>query len=231
MKLKDMGSFFIVAFFLIFFIFEDTRLAYGAAYRFSPELVSFIKFAILATFGEMAGARIKTGSYLPSGFGLVPKALVWGVLGTSISLAFRIFSGGVGSFAVFQTVNSIPITVLRAFLISLTMNTFFAPIMMLTHKISDQHISDEKGGFSFSRFNIADILKRLDWDHFWNFLIKKTVPLFWIPAHTVTFLLPSEFRTLFAALLSIFLGLFLSINGSQKMRAVKKGDIIIERSM
>lgn len=231
MKLKDMCSFFIVALFFIFFIFEDTRQAYGAAYHFSPELVSFIKFAILATFGEMAGARIETRRYLHSGFGLVPKALVWGVLGTSISLAFRVFSGGVGSFAVFQTASSIPMTVLRAVLISLTMNSFFAPIMMLAHKITDQHISDEKGGFSFSRFNIADILKRLDWDHYWNFLIKRSVPLFWIPAHTVTFLLPSEYRTLFAALLSIFLGLFLSISGSQKMRSVKKGDIIIERSV
>lgn len=230
MKLKDGFCFIFVIVSFIFFIIQDTRGAYETAYHFSPELVSFIKFAILATFGEMVGSRIKTGRYRPSGFGLIPKALVWGLLGTTISLSFRIFSGGVGSFGVFQDATGIPMTVLRAFSISFMMNIFFAPIMMLTHKITDQHITDEKGGFSFKRFNIADILKRLDWDLFWNFLIKKTIPLFWIPAHTVTFLLPTEFRTLFAALLSIFLGLFLSISGSQKKGTTKKDNVINERS-
>ena len=230
MKLKDIFCFLFVIVFFTFFMIDDTRGAYETAYHFSPELVSFIKFAILATFGEMAGARIKTGRYLPSGFGLIPRAMVWGLLGTAISISFRIFSGGVGSFGVFKEVTGIPMAVLRAFVISLMMNIFFAPIMMLAHKITDQHISDEEGGFSFRRINIADILKRLDWENFWNFLMKKTIPLFWIPAHTVTFLLPTEFRTLFAALLSIFLGLFLSISGSQKKGLSKKGNIIVERS-
>jgi len=49
----------------------------------------------------------------------------------------------------------------------------------------------------------------------WNFIFKKTIPFFWIPAHTITFLLPAEFRVLFAAVLGIALGLILAI-GSQK---------------
>jgi hypothetical protein len=39
----------------------------------------------------------------------------------------------------------------------------------------------------------------------------KTIPFFWIPAHTLTFLLPSEYRVLAAAMLSIALGLILTI--------------------
>ncbi len=106
--------------------------------------------------------------------------------------------------------------ILKAFTVSFFMNIFFAPVMMLGHRITDQHILDEKGHFSFSRFNTAEILKKLDWDLFWGFLMKKTIPLFWIPAHTVTFLLPEEFRVLFAALLSIFLGVFLSLSSSHR---------------
>jgi len=49
----------------------------------------------------------------------------------------------------------------------------------------------------------------------WNFIFKRTIPFFWIPAHTITFLLPPEFRVLFAALLGIALGLILAIGGQK----------------
>jgi hypothetical protein len=45
----------------------------------------------------------------------------------------------------------------------------------------------------------------------WGFVFKKTIPLFWYPAHTLTFLLPAEYRILFAALLGIVLGVLLSV--------------------
>ena len=45
----------------------------------------------------------------------------------------------------------------------------------------------------------------------WGFVFRLTIPLFWIPAHTVTFLLPTQYRTLFAALLSVVLGILLGI--------------------
>jgi hypothetical protein len=50
----------------------------------------------------------------------------------------------------------------------------------------------------------------------WGFVFKKTIPLFWIPAHTLTFCLPQDLQVLFAAFCSVILGLFLSI-------AAKKG--------
>jgi hypothetical protein len=58
---------------------------------------------------------------------------------------------------------------------------------------------------------VTKIITTLNWDVQWNFVFKKTIPFFWIPAHTLTFILPSEYQVLFAALLGIALGLILSI--------------------
>jgi len=53
--------------------------------------------------------------------------------------------------------------------------------------------------------------KGINWNIQWHFVFKKTIPFFWIPAHTITFLLPADFQVLFAALLSVMLGLILAI--------------------
>jgi ABC-type phosphate/phosphonate transport system permease subunit len=52
---------------------------------------------------------------------------------------------------------------------------------------------------------------KVNWDMQWNFVIKKTIPLFWFPVHTITFILPPTFQVLFAALLGVALGLILAI--------------------
>ena len=44
-----------------------------------------------------------------------------------------------------------------------------------------------------------------------SFTLLKTIPLFWIPAHTVTFMLPAEYQVIMAAALSIALGIMLSL--------------------
>ena len=51
----------------------------------------------------------------------------------------------------------------------------------------------------------------MDWDVQWNFVFKKTIPIFWIPAQTINFLLPGEYRVLVAAIYSIILGVILAI--------------------
>ena len=218
MKTEDIYSFTFIILLIGFFLFPFSRAFYEDAYYFSPELVSFFKFLLLATFGEAAGARIRTGRYIPENFGILPKALIWGFWGIAISVSFRIFAAGVGSFHVFSGVDSVFMIILKAFTVSFFMNIFFAPVMMLGHRITDLHISDEGGKFCISRFNTAEVLKKIDWDFFLGFLMKKTIPLFWIPAHTITFLLPEEFRVLFAAVLSVVLGVLLSF-GSRSSEA------------
>lgn len=84
---------------------------------------------------------------------------------------------------------------------------------MTLHKITDTHILATGGtlhGF-FSPIPIGNILQHLNWKVQWNFVFKKTIPLFWYPAHTITFLLPEELRVLFAALLGVALGIILAI--------------------
>ena len=59
---------------------------------------------------------------------------------------------------------------------------------------------------------IGDIMAhKINWEVQWGFVFKKTIPLFWYPAHTITFLLPGDYQVLFAAFLGVVLGLILSI--------------------
>ena len=63
----------------------------------------------------------------------------------------------------------------------------------------------------FKPIQIRQIFVDLNWDLMWNFVFKKTIPFFWIPAHTITFLLPTDFQVLFAAALGIALGTILAV--------------------
>ncbi|MDR1757228.1 MAG: hypothetical protein LBR65_09805 [Culturomica sp.] len=190
-------------------------------------MMSFLKFAVLSTAGEMIGLRITAGVYNRKGFGLLPRALVWGILGMGISMAMTLFAGGtpilLEQLGVDGAVAAIggPLSWGKAgvaFAISVAMNTVFAPVFMTLHKMTDLHIVDNGGtvrGF-FTPFKAAGKLKKLNWDVQWNFVFKKTIPLFWFPAHTVTFLLPGNFRVLFAALLGVVLGVLLSVAARKK---------------
>ncbi len=185
-------------------------------------IASFIKFALLATLGEVIGLRIKTGEYYQKGFGIIPRMIVWGILGFTIKIAFVIFATGTPVFlesiglSNAQLVMNKPFSfdkLLVAASISIAMNVVYAPVMMTLHKITDMHIISTGGtiaGF-FTPIKFRKLFVDLDWNIQWNFVFKKTIPFFWIPAHTITFLLPPDFRVLFAALLGIALGAILAV--------------------
>ncbi len=190
-------------------------------------LASFIKFAVLATFGECLGLRIRTGSYSRPGFGIMPRAIVWGFLGIVIKIAFVIFGTGApvmlasmgvtfpdgGPGAILAPGHFGWLKILAAFSVSATMNLLFAPVFMAFHRVTDLHILHTGGtlrGF-MKPFRFGHYVQETDWKDFWNFVVKKTIPLFWIPAHTLTFLLPESYRVLVAALLSVALGVLLSV--------------------
>ncbi len=185
--------------------------------------MGFLKFAILATLGEVIGLRIKEGIYNKQGFGILPRAVVWGFLGISIVAAFEVFSKGtplfLESLGIENASKSLGMEmcgkrILTAFSISCLMNLMFAPVMMTLHKITDLHILNNGGTLTglFRPIPMGEIFsKQVNWNVQWNFVFKKTIPFFWIPAHTLTFLLPPEYRVLFAALLGIMLGILLSL--------------------
>ncbi len=97
------------------------------------------------------------------------------------------------------------------------MNLSYAPVMMTLHKITDTHIAMNNGELAslIRPISFTRILNELNWDIQWNFVFRRTIPLFWIPAHTITFLLPPDFQVLFAALLGIVLGVILSVASLQ----------------
>ena len=208
--------------FLPFFIFGGLFQAY---YRFNLEhglLMSFIKFFILATLGELIGLRIKTGRYYYKGFGLFPRALVWGFLGITIYMAFAIFASGTPVLLEkmgFEGASALLTSELGwkkvavSFSIATVLNLFYAPVLMTFHKITDTHILENGGTFrGFLRpIAFARIFREINWDVQWNFVFKRTIPLFWIPAQTITFLLPEEYRVLFAAFLGVILGVILGV--------------------
>ena len=212
----------LILFFLPFFVFPAVYDAYTSFNSAHGMIMSFIKFAILATLGEVIGLRIKTGKYNAPGFGILPRAVVWGFLGLTIKLAFVIFSSGSISFlsymgfekagAVMQEGFSLS-KLFVAFCISVFMNSIYAPVMMTLHKITDTHILDTGGTLRglLTPIDFRGIITNLNWDVQWNFVFKKTIPFFWYPAHTITFLLPVDYQVLFAAFLGIALGTILAM--------------------
>ena len=188
-------------------------------------IMSFFKFAILGTFGEMLALRIRKGCYIEKGFGLVPKMLVWGFLGVIIASAMTIFKSGtvtllekgfgVSEAGAWFKGDFKGGKVFVALLVSVLMNTIFAPVFMTFHKVTDIHIAETGGtlkGFFCNKLKIQEtIAHKINWDLQYGFVFKKTIPLFWYPAHTITFLLPGNYQVLFAAFLGVVLGLILSI--------------------
>ncbi len=206
-----------------FFLYPPALNSYKLITSEYPMLMSFLKFALLATFGETLGLRIKTGRFNQKGFGILPRALVWGFLGLTIQMAFVIFSTGTPLFLVFLGMENAPEVfadpspgwgkIAVAFSVSVAMNIFYAPVMMTMHKITDTHIENGGGTLRglFKPMNTGKILSSINWQVQWDFVFARTIPFFWIPAHTLTFMLPVEFRVLFAAVLGIALGIILAV--------------------
>ena len=147
MKTKDLlfGGIIILCF-LPFFISESFYNGYTEYNGSHPYIMAFFKFAILATLGEVIGLRIKKGIYNEPGFGILPRAIIWGFLGMWIAVAMKTFSSGVPYLLQSFGIEGVPDAmkqslsmekVFGAFFISVMMNTTFGPVFMTLHKITD----------------------------------------------------------------------------------------------
>lgn len=206
-----------------FFVAPQLGELYDYANSTHPYCLAFIKFAVLSTFGELLGLRIKSGKYSSEGFGAVPRTILWGFYGVWIAIAMKTFANGAPVMVEALGVDGVVEAMrggfsyeklLGAFSISIMMNSLFAPVFMTLHKITDAHIVANGGSLMslFRPIKMRESINNLDWDTQWNFVFKKTIPIFWVPAHTITFMLPMSQQVLFAAALSIVLGVFLSIS-------------------
>lgn len=228
MKKNDILFLLLVVMIFLPFFASDTVYEWYKSFNASHGMVmSFLKFAILSTLGEMIGLRISAGVYTHKTFGIIPRMVVWGFLGMGINMAMIVFSKGVPLFMEYMGMEDAShiingefgvSKVIIALAISVAMNTIFAPVFMTFHKITDTHIGNCKGSVRtlITPIPMTRIITGLNWAVLWSFVFKRTIPLFWYPAHTITFLLPPEMRVLFAAFLGIVLGVLLAVAALKK---------------
>ena len=194
---------------IVVLVVPDTRAAFISATDTHPYIGGFIKFAILATMGDLLGARVLKGEWIiPKG--LFYRVIIWGIIGLMVTLEFTVYMGGT---AAAQASGRLPFkgsNLAQAFFGSTIMNLTFGPMMMAFHRFTDMYIDAvyEKGR---SKVTISQLVEKNDWHSLVQFSWLKTCPYFWIPAHTVVFLLPGQYRVLVSAFLSIALGLLLAI--------------------
>ena len=189
-------------------------------------LFAFVEPGVVTA--QFAAAVASKGLFYPPDPGsqavsTIGGMVVWGILGMGINAAMIIFSKGVPQFMEYMGMANAAATftseamsldkVLVALAISVTMNTIFAPVFMTFHKITDTHILMCGGSIKslITPIPMTKIITGLNWNVQWNFVFKKTIPFFWYPAHTITFMLPPDMRVLFAALLGIVLGVLLAV--------------------
>ena len=178
-----------------------------------PYLMGFAKFALLATAGELIAVRMAKGEWALPAL-IIPRFVIWGFIGIWITFMMGVYRTAVmnGVLPVFG--NDFVERLLRAFYISVIMNTTFGPTFMAVHKCSDSYLELRASGIKSPK--LAQVMGSVDWTKFVSFTLFKTVPLFWIPAHTVTFLLPQEYQVMMAASLSVALGIILNLGKRAK---------------
>ncbi len=207
MKKGDIIWSIFLAIIVLFLLVPGTREIFKDLTASYPYLMGFIKFSILATMGELLSIRIVNKKWKrPTG--LFYRVVIWGFLGVVIVLVFDLFNSGV---AAAQSKNLLPgesSKFMLAFLTSALMNMIFAPTMMAFHRISDTYI--EKKHNINRKINLEKVVSSINWGDFVSFVILKTIPFFWIPAHTIVFLLPDVYRIITAAFLSMALGAILA---------------------
>lgn len=204
---------------VIILVIPSSRTAFIAATDAHPYIGGFVKFAILATMGDLLGARILKGNWvIPKG--VFYRAIIWGIIGLMVTLVFTVFMGGA---AAAQAGGKLPFkgnAFAQAFFGSAIMNLSFGPMMMAFHKFTDTYI-DVKYEKNGGAVTLSELVDRIDWHTLVGFSWLKTCPFFWIPAHTIVFLLPGEYRVLVSAFLSIALGLMLALAKKSKTSPVE----------
>lgn len=204
-------------------VVPTTREVFMAMTQAYPYISGFFKFFVLATMGDMLGARILHGQWQKTK-GLIFKAIIWGIIGMMITLAFTLYSEGVLAA---QDIGRLPFHGSKfghAFLTSVMMNITFAPFMFLFHKFSDLYIDVKYRGMK--KVTINDLVKEVDFNMLIGFSMLKTIPFFWIPCHTLVFLMPPQYRVVASAFLSIALGLMMAIAKKSKKTIVNEQEII-----
>ena len=202
----------VLAAFVLILIIPASREVFKSLSASHPYIMGFIKFGLLATVGEVLALTIRKRSpQCPFYIGW--RILIWGLIGVAITFMMKTYSYGVAGM---MDNGLLPgkgegswNRLLRAFYTAAVMNLTFGPTFMATHKCTDKYLELRHSGVK--KPGLRGVIEGVDWHGFVSFTLFKTIPLFWIPAHTLTFMLPAEYQVIAAAALSIALGLILSL--------------------
>lgn len=196
----------ILAFIGLFLYFDHTRTIFVDVTHQYPLIMGFVKFFILATMGEILGRKIGSGKWQLKGIRLTQRAVIWGLLGMVFTFIFPIYGAGIKALIATDRLPAFSegflATLSFAFWVSFFMNGLFAFPMMVFHRITDTLIDE---GALLGRWPFLEVWTKIDWTNMWK-KVWPTVWWFWVPAHTITFILPAEYRVLMAAFLGIALG-------------------------
>jgi hypothetical protein len=175
---------------------------YVAWVKANPLLSAVIQFAILGTLGEVISNVMRTRK-LEWPFGIVTtllKGLAWAILGILIKYGFAGCKGACAALIEKGLLPEICSSGLGwAVTVSVVTNLFFGPQMMAFHRLEDNII---EGKWDFTGIQKA-----------WATLI-----WFWIPAHTVTFILPTHYQIGLAAVWGLALGVIMGITNKPKKK-------------
>jgi hypothetical protein len=168
---------------------------YAAWVSQNPILSAAIQFAILGTLGEVISASLQAKRpALPcTTLQLLGKVFAWALLGVIIKYGFAGMKGFTAALLEHKLLPAfLGSGIGWAFAVSTFTNVLFGPQMMAFHRLEDNLILRRKG---FAGITTA-----------W-----KTLLWFWIPAHTVTFSLPTDYQIGLAALWSLALGVIMGL--------------------
>jgi len=162
-----------------------------------PIVSAMVQFALLGTLGDLI-AKIIQNKKIFWPFSIketIWKFIEWAILAVFIKVAFIGFKGFVNELVTSGLLPDIFAQkrhFLNAFSVSFTMNMQFGFLLVILHRVLDY--------LPFGKMK-------------WQGLNKGFYSLlwFWIPAHTVTFMLPQEFQIGLAAIWSVMLGLLLGL--------------------
>lgn len=185
--------------------FEELTMAH-------PYIMGFFKFFILGTMGDILGTRILRG-YFSWPKNMVKKAIVWGTIGMMITILFPVFNNGA---KLAMEKGLLPFSgnaFFTAFFSSALMNLVYGPTMYAYHKLMDLFIDLRSGR---RETNLKDVVSKTDWYSLVSFSWLFTLPLIWIPLHTMVFLLPANYRIVASAFLGIVLGVLVALSKKKK---------------
>ena len=141
--------------------------------------------------------------------GNLVQSLSWGIGGVLVTLAFTVFSQGTRQAMAAGLLPGYGNALAQAFFTSVTNNLFFAPIHSALMRVCGNYA--EIRFLAGQHITPRQAVDSVDWGELIDFTLFKTIPLFWIPVNTVGFLLPQEYRIVFAAVLSLAFGILMTV--------------------